>query len=50
VFTWNAWSIALSEKEYEDPERFWPERWLGGEKGRGLEDPLEGHWAFGAGM
>jgi cytochrome P450 len=50
VFTWNAWAIALSEKEYEDPERFWPERWLGGEKGRGLEDPLEGHWAFGAGM
>lgn len=51
VFTWNAWGIALSEKEYEGPERFWPERWLKDEKMRsGVEDPLFGQWAFGAGM
>jgi cytochrome P450 len=63
VFTWNSWAIALSEDEYEDPERFWPERWLkgdgsgkvvvqGAEEGAwrdGLEDPLKGHWSFGAG-
>jgi cytochrome P450 len=50
VFTWNAWAIALSEKEYEDPERFWPERWLRNGKRQTVEDPLEGHWGFGAGM
>ena len=62
VFTWNSWALALSEEEYEDPTRFWPERWLQGDgSGKkmaqgyeegwrdGLEDPLKGHWSFGAG-
>lgn len=50
VVTWNAWAIALSEREYEEPERFWPERWLKDEGRERLEDPLWGHWSFGAGM
>ncbi|KAH7000801.1 cytochrome P450 [Ilyonectria destructans] len=45
VFTWNAWAIALNSGEYEDPERFWPERFLNGEE----ENALKGHWAFGPG-
>jgi cytochrome P450 len=45
VFTWNAWAIALSEKEYAEPERFWPERFLNED----LDNPLKGHWAFGPG-
>lgn len=45
VFTWNAWAIALDPKEYEDPERFWPERFLNGEE----ENALKGHWGFGPG-
>ncbi|KAK3326931.1 cytochrome P450 [Cercophora scortea] len=45
VFTWNAWAIALNPKEYEEPERFWPERFLNGEE----ESALKGHWGFGPG-
>ncbi|KAH7347962.1 cytochrome P450 [Pyrenochaeta sp. MPI-SDFR-AT-0127] len=45
VFTWNAWAVALNPKEYEDPERFWPERFLNGKE----ENTLDGHWAFGPG-
>lgn len=45
VFTWNAWAIALDEREYDQPERFWPERFLNGDLG----NPLKGHWAFGPG-
>lgn len=45
VFTWNAHAIALDPKEYEQPERFWPERFLNAD----LNDPLKGHWGFGAG-
>ncbi|CAG8952215.1 hypothetical protein HYFRA_00000955 [Hymenoscyphus fraxineus] len=45
VFTWNASGIVLNEEEYEDPLRFWPERYLNED----LEDPLKGHWGFGVG-
>ncbi|KXH60522.1 hypothetical protein CSAL01_12652 [Colletotrichum salicis] len=43
VFTWNAWAIALNEKEYNDPERFHPERFLDND----VENVLKGHWGFG---
>lgn len=45
IFTWNASSIALDPREYEDPERFYPERFLNED----LDNPMKGHWAFGAG-
>ncbi|TVY54163.1 Cytochrome P450 monooxygenase patI [Lachnellula cervina] len=45
VFVWNAWAIALNPKEYEQPERFWPERFLNDD----LNNGLKGHWAFGPG-
>lgn len=45
VFTWNAWAIALNPDEYEQPERFWPERFLNGDE----DNALKGHWAFGPG-
>lgn len=45
VFTWNAWAIALNPDEYEEPERFWPERFLNGEE----DNALKGHWGFGPG-
>jgi cytochrome P450 len=45
LFTWNAWAISQDPKEYEDPERFWPERFLNERVG----DPLHGIWGFGAG-
>lgn len=46
VFVWNAWAIALNPKEYEDPERFYPERFLNDD----LNNALKGHWAFGPGQ
>lgn len=46
VFTWNAWAIALDEREYEQPERFWPERFLNAD----VDNGLKGHWGFGPGM
>ena len=45
LFTWNAWAISQDPKEYEDPERFWPERFMNDQVG----DILRGVWAFGAG-
>jgi len=45
IFTWNALSIALDPREYEDPERFYPERFLNED----LDNPMKCHWAFGAG-
>lgn len=45
VFVWNAWAIALDPKEYEDPERFYPERFLNAD----LNNPLKGHFGFGPG-
>lgn len=32
MFFANAWAIHHDENEYEDPEKFWPERWLDGNK------------------
>ncbi|PVH78054.1 cytochrome P450 [Cadophora sp. DSE1049] len=45
VFVWNAWAIALDPKEYQEPERFYPERFLNAD----LNNGLKGHWAFGPG-
>jgi cytochrome P450 len=45
VFTWNAWAIALDPKEYPEPERFWPERFMNDD----VDNALKGHWAFGPG-
>jgi cytochrome P450 len=45
VFTWNAWALALNPKEYEQPERFWPDRFLNDD----LNNALKGHWGFGTG-
>lgn len=45
LFTWNATAIALDPNEYEQPERFWPERFLTDD----LDHVLKGHWSFGPG-
>lgn len=45
IFTWNAHYISLNPAEYEDPERFWPERFLNED----IDNVLKGHWTFGAG-
>jgi len=45
LFTWNGWAISQNPAEYEDPERFWPERYLNEHVG----DILHGLWGFGAG-
>jgi len=45
LFTWNAWAISQNPEEYEDPERFWPERYMDEHVG----DILHGVWGFGAG-
>jgi len=42
----NAWAISRDEAVYEDPGRFWPERFEG-EKGKTVLDPYL--WAFGFG-
>ncbi|KAL6408581.1 putative cytochrome p450 protein [Ilyonectria robusta] len=44
-FSWNAYSIALDEKEYDNPIKFCPERFMNGN----LEKFAHGHWSFGAG-
>ncbi|KAH7117183.1 cytochrome P450 [Dactylonectria estremocensis] len=45
VVTYNHWFISNSADEYEQPERFWPERFINDE----LDKPLKGHLGFGAG-
>lgn len=45
LFTWNATAIALDPNEYEQPERFWPERFLNDD----VDHVLKGHWSFGPG-
>ena len=41
----NIRAIALSEKEYEDPMAYKPERFLNED----LNNALQGHWGFGPG-
>ena len=45
LFTWNNMAVSLSPDEYEDPHRFWPERFLNAD----LDNVLKGHWGFGPG-
>ncbi|RDL31814.1 uncharacterized protein BP5553_09216 [Venustampulla echinocandica] len=44
-FSWNAYSIALNEKEYSNPLKFEPERFMNDD----LHKTAKGHWSFGAG-
>lgn len=44
-FSWNAYSIALNDKEYENPLKFEPERFMNDD----LKLLAKGHWSFGAG-
>lgn len=44
-FSWNAYSLALDENEYQDAKRFEPARFMNAD----LNKPMKGHWAFGAG-
>jgi cytochrome P450 len=44
-FSWNAYSIALDENEYENPTEFDPERFMN----KDLDKWGQGHWSFGAG-
>lgn len=43
--TWNNWGISWSEKEYSEPERFKPERFLD----KDIDKITKGHLGFGAG-
>lgn len=45
VVTYNHWGIANDPTEYDQPERFWPERFLDED----LDKFLKGHLGFGAG-
>lgn len=42
---WNSWGVHMGASEYDQPERFWPERFMNED----LDKPLKGHLAFGAG-
>ncbi|WAO91398.1 Hypothetical protein NCS54_00886500 [Fusarium falciforme] len=42
---WNTWGVHMGASEYEQPGRFWPERFLNED----LDKPIKGHLAFGAG-
>ncbi|KAI7788078.1 Cytochrome P450-like protein 60 [Diaporthe eres] len=45
VVTYNNWGIANDPAEYDQPERFWPERFLD----QDLDKFLKGHLGFGVG-
>ncbi|KAF5981717.1 cytochrome p450 [Fusarium bulbicola] len=45
VVTYNHWAISNDPEEYEEPERFWPERFIDED----LDKPLQGHLGFGTG-
>jgi cytochrome P450 len=42
---WNSWGLHMSSSEYEQPERFWPERFMNDD----VDKPIKGHLAFGTG-
>ncbi|KAI1031305.1 hypothetical protein LB504_000111 [Fusarium proliferatum] len=42
---WNSWGVHMDNSEYENPETFWPERFMNED----LDKPIKGHLAFGAG-
>jgi cytochrome P450 len=42
---WSSSTICLDPNEYDDPTRFYPERFINED----LYKPLAGHWAFGMG-
>ncbi|KAF5518693.1 Cytochrome P450 monooxygenase patI [Colletotrichum aenigma] len=44
IVTYNQWAIANSPDEYDQPERFWPERFINED----LDKPAKGHLGFGA--
>ncbi|KAF8853739.1 putative cytochrome P450 pisatin demethylase [Acephala macrosclerotiorum] len=44
----NAWVLHFDERIYEEPERFWPERWLTGDEKK-LAEMEKSFFAFGAG-
>ncbi|KAJ0381900.1 hypothetical protein COL922a_013638 [Colletotrichum nupharicola] len=44
IVTYNQWAIANSTDEYEQPQRFWPERFINED----LDKPAKGHLGFGA--
>ncbi|KAH9207847.1 cytochrome P450 [Leptodontidium sp. 2 PMI_412] len=44
-FIWNHWGIHNDPKEYAQPERFWPDRFLNED----LDKPIKGHMGFGTG-
>ena len=46
VITWNSLYISQNPDEYEQPEKFMPERFL---ESADLHNVLKGHWAFGPG-
>ena len=45
VVTWNNWAIAWSAEDYDQPERFLPERFLDED----VDKITKGHLGFGAG-
>jgi hypothetical protein len=42
LFTWNSFSIAMNPDEYDEPQRFWPERFIN----KDLNNVFKGHWSF----
>jgi cytochrome P450 len=46
LFTWNSFNIAMDPNEYEQPQRFWPERFMN----KDVNNVVKGHWSFGPGI
>lgn len=46
IFSWNSWNICMNPEEYEDPQKFKPERYMD----EHVYDTLQGHFGFGAGI